>query len=92
MPTYDYYCEKNARTVQVIHRMSQDVLTWGELCAMANIEVGDTPPTTPVSKIHLGTNRMHRRNVGSDSQGASAFGAGTTTKAYHTTKNFEARE
>ncbi|MSR15948.1 MAG: zinc ribbon domain-containing protein [Gammaproteobacteria bacterium] len=92
MPTYDYHCEHNARTVQIIHRMSQDVQTWGDVCAMAKIEVGDTPSSAPVLKVHLGTMRMHRRNVGSDSMGGSAFGAGSTTKAYHNTKNFEAKE
>lgn len=91
MPTYDYHCAVNDRTVQVIHRMTHDVTTWAELCALARIEPGETPANSPVAKVHLGTARLHRQNLGSDSTGASAFGARTTTAAYHKTKNFESR-
>ncbi|MES9980902.1 MAG: zinc ribbon domain-containing protein, partial [Candidatus Thiodiazotropha sp. 6PLUC5] len=32
MPTYDYRCEANSRVVEVSHRMSEEILNWGELC------------------------------------------------------------
>ena len=51
MPTYDYRCEQNGRVVEVQHRMSEKLLTWGELCALAGIEPGDTPPDASVSKV-----------------------------------------
>jgi hypothetical protein len=89
MPTYDYHCAANDRTVQVMHRISQDIKTWGDVCALAGLELGDTPADAPVSKIHLGIGYLHRRNVGSDSVGGGAFGAMTTTRAYHNTKNFD---
>jgi hypothetical protein len=92
MPTYDYHCAANDRTVEVTHRMTQELKTWGELCALANIEAGATPSNSPITKVHLGTGRVSHENLGSNSRGGSAFGAGTTTKAYHKTKNFEARE
>ena len=89
MPTYDYHCAANEQTVQVLHRISQDVKTWGDVCTLAKLELGSTPADAPVTKVHLGAHTMHRRNVGSDSSGGSAFGAMTTTRAYHNTKNFD---
>lgn len=88
MPTYDYQCAANGRTVQVQHRMSESVSTWGEVCALGKIEPGDTPRDTPVAKVILAATTMHRKNLGSDSSGGSAFGAQTVTRAYHSTKNF----
>ena len=54
MPTYDYRCSSNNRTVEVRHRMSEQVLTWGELCALAGIETGNTPVDAPVEKLATG--------------------------------------
>lgn len=54
MPKYDYRCELNGQTVEVIHPMSQVVATWGELCELASVETGETPANTPVHKIISG--------------------------------------
>jgi hypothetical protein len=54
MPTYDYYCAANDRTVEVKHRMSEQVTTWVELCALAGIDAGDTPVDAPVEKLATG--------------------------------------
>jgi hypothetical protein len=54
MPSYEYYCTDNHRTVEVMHGMSRTVATWGELCELAEQEPGPTPPETPVEKL-LGT-------------------------------------
>ena len=54
MPTYQYYCTENHRTLEVIHGMSATVETWGELCAIAEADVGDTPAQAPVEKL-MGT-------------------------------------
>lgn len=89
MPMYDYHCAANDKTVQVTHRMSEEIKTWGQVCAMAQIEPGDTPADSPVSKVHLGANVVRRKALGSDSSGGSAYGAMTTTKYYHNTKNFD---
>jgi hypothetical protein len=59
MPTYDYRCETNGRVVEVRHRMSDDVRTWGELCGVAGIEPGDTPPESPVTRLATGGNLVN---------------------------------
>lgn len=54
MPKYDYRCDQNGRTVEVTHPMSDSVSTWGELCALADTEIGDTSADSPVHKIISG--------------------------------------
>ncbi|MES9941772.1 MAG: zinc ribbon domain-containing protein [Candidatus Thiodiazotropha sp. 6PLUC2] len=56
MPTYDYRCEANSRVVEVSHRMSEEILNWGELCTKAGIEPGDTPSESPVKRLATGGN------------------------------------
>ena len=56
MPTYDYRCDANDRVVEVSHRMSEELATWGELCARAGIEAGETPLDSPVKKLATGGN------------------------------------
>jgi hypothetical protein len=54
MPTYDYFCEANGRKVEVQHKMSERIGSWGELCDQAGLEPGDTPRETPVRKLISG--------------------------------------
>ena len=51
MALYDYYCEANDRTVEVRHGMSDSIQTWGELCAAAGIDPGDTPADAPIRRL-----------------------------------------
>jgi len=51
MPMYDYQCEANGRTVEVVHSMSKRLETWGELCELAGLECGDTPLDAPVQRL-----------------------------------------
>lgn len=51
MPVYQYHCAANARTVELFHRMSESLSTWGEVCARAGIELGETPPEAPVERL-----------------------------------------
>lgn len=51
MPVYDYYCEKNGRTTEVNHPMSVTLATWGEVCYVAQIPLGDTDPLAPVKRV-----------------------------------------
>jgi predicted nucleic acid-binding Zn ribbon protein len=51
MPTYEYRCEANGRIVEVQHKMSEQLTTWGELCSRAGISVGQTSPSAPVQKL-----------------------------------------
>jgi predicted nucleic acid-binding Zn ribbon protein len=51
MPTYEYRCEANGKIVEVRHKMSERITTWGELCSRAGISVGQTNPSAPVQKL-----------------------------------------
>ena len=54
MPSYDYRCEANGRVVEVRHGMSEKLETWGEVCAKAGIEAGDTAADAPVARLITG--------------------------------------
>lgn len=89
MPKYDYTCPANGRTIEVMHRMSERLTTWGELCARAGIAPGATPAESPVEKV-LRAGVVDKNHLGSDSgrtAGDSAFGAQSVARAYHRTKN-----
>ncbi len=51
MPTYEYHCEANGRTIEVVHKMAERIGTWGELCERAALSHGDTPLNAPVQKL-----------------------------------------
>lgn len=54
MPTYDYHCEVNGKVLEVKHRMSEEISTWGQLCELAGIEPGETSASAPVKKLATG--------------------------------------
>jgi len=54
MPTYDYRCAANGRVVEVRHRMSEKLTTWGEVCEKAGIDIGDTDHAVPVERLITG--------------------------------------
>ena len=74
MPTYDYRCDANGRVVEVNHRMSENLSTWGELCDRANLPCGDTPADTPVQRMANGGNLISSSNLGSGSAPACDTG------------------
>jgi predicted nucleic acid-binding Zn ribbon protein len=51
MPTYEYHCDRNGRTLEVSHKMAEQLSTWGELCARAGVNPGKTAANTPVRKL-----------------------------------------
>jgi hypothetical protein len=51
MPLYDYYCETNGRTVEVLHGINDELHSWGEICYAAQIPLGDTDVLAPVRKV-----------------------------------------
>jgi hypothetical protein len=65
MPTYDYLCNANGQVVEVSHRMSELMHTWGELCTRAGIEPGQTPENTPVQRLATGGHVVSGSNLGS---------------------------
>jgi hypothetical protein len=54
MPTYDYHCEQNKRTVTVQHGMKESIRNWGELCQRVGLEPDTTPAEAPVERIISG--------------------------------------
>lgn len=65
MPTYDYLCEANGRVVEVSHKMSESLSTWGELCARAGIDAAGTPARAPVRRLISGGAVVSSGNLGS---------------------------
>jgi hypothetical protein len=51
MPTYTYHCETNGKTVEVSHPADVTVSSWGELCYVAQVPFGSTPPASPVRRL-----------------------------------------
>ncbi|MGYP000176741187 len=60
MPTYDYRCTANGSVVEVSHRMSEVLRTWGELCERSGALPGDTPLQSPVDRLATGGNVIRR--------------------------------
>jgi hypothetical protein len=77
MPTYDYRCDANGRTVEVRHSMSELMTTWGDVCRTMGIEPGDTPPDSPVKKLATGGQIISASNRGSGYDPAPACSTGS---------------
>jgi hypothetical protein len=56
MPTYDYLCPANGRVVEVSHKMSESLETWGELCRKAGIPLDGTPGNARIERLITGGN------------------------------------
>jgi hypothetical protein len=65
MPTYDYRCDANGQVLEVSHRMSESLSTWGELCARVGLDGGDTPADAPVHRLATGGNIISSTSRGS---------------------------
>ncbi len=70
MPSYDYYCPTNGKTLEVTHRMSELLKFWGEVCDRAGIEPGDTPANSPVQKLITGGQFISTSGPTSDTNAA----------------------
>ncbi|MGA7981667.1 MAG: zinc ribbon domain-containing protein [Chromatiaceae bacterium] len=75
MPTYDYRCDANNRVVEVSHRMSESLSTWGELCARAGLQPGETPTESPVYRLATGGNIVSSNSLGSGTGPACSTGS-----------------
>ena len=75
MPTYDYVCEANGRVVEVNHRMSEQLASWGELCERAQLNPGDVPLDSPVKRLATGGNLVSSTNLGNGPEPACGTGA-----------------
>lgn len=67
MPSYDYFCPSNGKTVEVHHRMSELLTSWGEVCERADIEAGDTATDSPVERLISGGQFISSSSRGGDS-------------------------
>ncbi|MEM6257164.1 MAG: zinc ribbon domain-containing protein [Planctomycetota bacterium] len=75
MPTYEYYCPANRKTLEVMHPMSRTVLTWGELCELADAKPGKTEASEPVEKL-LSAGMVISGDKQAPEMGGSCCGAG----------------
>ena len=75
MPTYDYRCDANGKVLEVSHRMSDTISTWGDLCERAGAEPGDTPADSPVQRLVTGGSVISSNNLGSGSAPACTTGS-----------------
>lgn len=64
MPTYEYHCPENGKTVEVWHRMNHLISSWGELCDLAAIDPGDTQPSSPVNRLISGGQLLRSQSDG----------------------------
>lgn len=67
MPTYDYRCDNNGQVLEVRHGMQETVPTWGELCALLDMDPGSTPVDSPVTKLATGGQVVKSNNLGESS-------------------------
>ena len=51
MPTYEYHCDENGRSVEVSHSIGERLNTWAEVCERAGVESGDTADDAPVRRL-----------------------------------------
>jgi hypothetical protein len=73
MPTYDYHCPANGRTIEVWHSFHTTLTTWEELCGAKGIDPGDTPLDAPIERL-IGGGLIFKTN----SRTASASCCGVT--------------
>jgi len=48
---FKYYCQENGKTVEVSHPINEKLETWREVCFYAGMDMGGTPPETPVVRL-----------------------------------------
>ena len=51
MPVYEYFCAVNGQSVEIVHSMTTEIKTWGELCSAAGLDAGSTPADATVERL-----------------------------------------
>jgi hypothetical protein len=51
MPTYTYFCDENGQYVEANHTITATLKTWGEVCYVTQLPLGDTDPLAPVQRV-----------------------------------------
>ena len=75
MPTYEYYCESNDQTVEVLHGMNESLTTWGEVCGCAGIDPYPTSEDAVVQKKLSATSLLPKK-VAANVGGVGGVGGG----------------
>ncbi len=75
MPTYDYRCDANGQVVEVTHRMSDNLTTWGEICERTGLSLGSTPADSPIRRLATGGNVISSNSLGSGAAPACNTGS-----------------
>ena len=76
MPTYEYFCQANHLTVEVLHNMDEVLETWGDVCRYAGIDAGDTPIHATVEKKLSAVSLLPKKAVASSGGGCCGGGCG----------------
>ena len=76
MPTYDYRCDANGRTLEVRHAMNKTVRTWGALCTLLDMDPGTTRVREPVRKVITRGNVVKSETLGSGTAPQCEGGSG----------------
>lgn len=53
MPRYDYQSVVSGEIVEVTHRISEKLTTWGEVCERSGHPLGDVPNDSAVERVIL---------------------------------------
>lgn len=72
MVFYHYFCEANGQVVEVRHSIATRLITWGEVCRLAERALGDTPAEAPVVRLMSGAMPFVPRLKGLDKDAPSA--------------------
>jgi predicted nucleic acid-binding Zn ribbon protein len=75
MPTYEYHCDTNGRTLEVSHKMAEQLSTWGELCARAGVKAGKTAASAPVRKLISASAVLSGKSTGAAEPAPCEMGA-----------------
>lgn len=59
MPIYEYHCARANKTIEVVHSCSTAISTWGQLCEIAGIDIGQVPVDSPVDKLMASKVAVH---------------------------------
>ncbi len=51
MAIYKYFCSANNKSITISHPIDAKVRNWGELCFLAQEDIGDTEFLAPITKV-----------------------------------------
>lgn len=54
MPLYDYELSSTKEKFEVMHSINRKITTWGDLCLELGLSIGETDPSTLVTRVWNG--------------------------------------